>query len=509
MQAIPTQSTKKLAFTVSVLLAFLLPLFGLIILPAIGVQTLSGPLSSLFQYKTLMMLFGGLIGGVAYLQYFRFVQARPQILVAFIALAWPLVAYLNSQLLSVGVNLHLRPLLVVSLAFPCLWVSLKYRHLIRQHMSWSLFYLLFFGWLLLYAMFFNPDAEAFAKSGDEDGSIGIMQLFAYFYCLLAMWVAGITTLKARHPQGLFDTFNKALIIISGLEALVTILGFPFGLTSMPIDGFTRAVGIFGHPNMYAHHMGILMLYLLGLFCYYQGKRANRLPGWLLFGGIAINGVAFLLGLSKTALGVYTICAVLLLLLNLSVPEVRRGFLKIAMASVVLIPLGLFGFQALTGESFLSVLESRMEQTQSMNWRATVWQELLASISTTSILFGHGYTAANELLFRVSYSDSENAKPLILVHNAYLALIYDLGIVGYSMFACTLALCWQSIRHSFHRLISGLRVEHTIILTLSLYFLIACGFDEMSYMFDAPMLYWLLCAILYCLALRETHQEAVQ
>lgn len=480
------------------ILAFLLPVLACIVLPTIGV----GVLKQFFQFNRLILLFGGIIGGVCFLQYFRFIQSRPQLLVVFIAIAWPIVSYYSGQLMSFGINLHLRPLLMAAIAAPSIWIGIRYHQLLFQKLPWLKYYAFFIGWLLLYSTFFNANTtDPYFKGGGEasEGSISLIQVNAYVYCLLAMVVSGATMLRAKNPQKMFDLFNKALILVTGLEAVVTILGFPFGLFSMPIDGFMRAVGLFGHPNPYAHHMGIIMIYLLGLFCYYQGERADRMPSWMLFGSLGVNGIAFLLGLSKTAMGAYTACAFLLLLLNLSVPAVRSGFFKIAIAGIILVPIGLVAFQVLSGESFFSILESRMEQTDSMNWRTSVWQELLGNINLTTLWFGHGLTSANLVLYQISYSDAHNAKPLIMVHNAYLALLYDMGIFGYSMFACTLSFCWQSIKNGFR----SIKTEYTIILALSLYFLCACGFDEMSYMFDAPMIYWTFCSILYCLTVRES------
>lgn len=486
--------------------AFLLPIFGYLVLPQMGI----GVFQNVFQLKQLLLLFGGLVGAVVYWQYFCYVQARPQLLVAFIALAWPIVAYCNSLLLGVGINVHLTPLLVMLIAVPCFWQIVQNGLLVFQQLPWVKYYFLFVAWLIFYAIFYNVNMvdPRLGGGGSGEGSVAFVQVMSYMYCLLGMMISGITVLKARQPQVLFDFFNKALILVVSLESLVTILGFPFGLFNIQLDGFTRAVGIFGHPNPYAHHMGVLMVYLLGLFCYYQGERSNRMPGWLLFVGLGVNGVAFLLGLSKTALGVFSLCAMLMLLLNLQVPAVRRGFGKIAIAALILGPIGLIGYQMLSGESLFSVLESRIEQTQSMSWRTQVWQELLANINMTSVWFGHGLSSANEVVYRAtSISDDKSAQPLMMVHNAYIGLVYDLGLLGYLMFMSALSLSWNALKGWMEAAQSIWRTELSIILALVLYFLLVCGFDEMAYMFDAPMLVWVFCSILFCLTLRAKAENA--
>lgn len=479
-----------------------LPLVFYCLLPAIGVSGFANALG----LNRLILLAGAIIGGLIYCRYWLFVIARPQLLVGFVLLAWPIVDYLNMQLLVAGLNIHLRPLLILALMLPSLWVALQSSPMLFRKMPWMSCYAAFFGWLSLYFIFYNTNAVDPRLSGGEsalgEGSVSMVQLTAYLYCLLSMAVGAVVMLKARNFRGLFDFLNSALLWVSGLEALLTIAGYPFGLFNMELDGFTRAMGIFTHPNPFAHHMGILMVYLLGLFCYYQGERAHRLPVWLLLGGLALNFLALLLGLSKTALSGFTLCAMVLFLMNLAVPAVRKGFIQIVLSMVVLVPLGLLVFQALSGKSFFSLLESRLEQTQSLTWRALIWQDLLEEVNLVSMWFGHGFTAANETVFRMTFNDSKNAQPLMMVHNAYIALIYDLGVMGYLMFGAAFTLIAQSVQNWFRAVRPALRTEHSIIVALTLYFLFACGFDEMSYMFDAPMLYWTLVSLLFCLSLRE-------
>lgn len=491
------------------LLGLLLPLLVYWLLPEIGVTTLAESLG----IKRVILLCGALIGGVLYWHYLKFVLSRPQLPTAFILLAWPLVAFCNAGLLSVGLNIHLRPLLILSLALPSLWISIQHGKMLLRTVPWLKYYLLFFGWLVLYFAFFNANAVDPRLSGGEEamseGSVSMVQLTAYFYCLLGIAISATAILKAHNYKGLFDTLNKGLLWVSSLEALVTIIGYPFGMFNQMLDGFMRAIGIFTHPNPFAHHMGILMVYLLGLFCYYQGERKLRMPVWLLFGGIVVNFVAFLLGLSKTALGVFALCAGIVFLMNLAVPAVRKSFIQIVLGLVILFPLGLFAFDALTGQSFFSLIESRIDQTQSLTWRTMIWQDLMAGVNPMNIWFGHGFTAANDTVFHLTFNDAKNAQPLMMVHNAYIALVYDLGIPGYLMFAAALSIAVNAIRNWIRAVRPALRTEHSIMLGLTFYFLFVCGFDEMSYMFDAPLLFWTLATLLYCVNLREQQEQQSQ
>jgi hypothetical protein len=481
----------------------LLPVLGYVLLPMLGIETFV----QMFEFKRLVLLCGAVIGGVLYLYYLRFVLSRPQILLAFIVLAWPLAECISTELLRAGLNIHMRPLLILSVAVPSLWINLRHLPLLNKRLPWLKYYIGFFLWLLLYFVFFNANAVDPRMNGGEEAvaenSVGMIQTTAYFYCLMAMMISAVSALRVRDYKGLFDTINKALLIVSGLESLVTTLGYPLGMFTQLVDGFIRATGIFSHPNPFAHHMGILMVYLLGLFCYYQDDRKARMPLWLLWSGIGLNFVAFLLGFSKTGLGVFALCAGILFTMNLAVPAVRRSFIQIIVAVAILIPLGLLGFEAISGQSFMSMLQSRMDDTTSLSWRTQVWQDLMAEVDLGSAWLGHGFTSANATVFRLTFNDAKNAQPLMMVHNAYIALIYDLGVMGYLLFGSTLALMVTAAKGWLAAIRPALRTEYSIIIAMAVYFLVVCGFDEMSYMFDAPMLFWTLTTLLFCVGWRES------
>lgn len=487
-----------------VVFGLLLPLLLYAVLPMLGVHAGADALS----LRRLALLFILGVGGLAYGVYLRFVLPRPQLIVLFMAVAWVLVECLNQFLLEVaGINLHMRPLLLMAIAVPALWMGGRHFGLLWNAVPHFKYYGLFFLWLAAYFLFYNANAQdprlAAGESVWSEGSVGIIQAMAYFYCLLAIAVSGVAMLKVRDARGFFDGLNQALLVMTGLHAALTILGYPLGLFSMPLDGFTRATGLFTHPNPYAHHMGLLLIYTLGLFCYYQGAERQRMPAWLLTGSLALTTGAFLLGLSKTAIAGVSFCAGVLFLVNLTIPAVQRRLSLILLALLVVIPMGLWVFQAVSGQSFFSILEARMDQAHSFVWRTQVWEDLLAGIHPGSLWLGHGFTSANAAVFQYTYNDLNNAKPLMMVHNGYIALLYDLGVMGYLMFAAVLVLAGRALTHVLMRVRPDHKTLWSMILALSIYFLFVCAFDEMTYMFNAPMLFWLLATVMWCLMLRES------
>jgi hypothetical protein len=122
--------------------------------------------------------------------------------------------------------------------------------------------------------------------------------------------------------------------------------------------------------------------------------------------------------------------------------------------------------------------------------------------------GRGFTSANARVFQLTFNDSKDSQPLMMIHNAYIALLYDMGFMGYFMFFSVLSMIVYAIRGCFNHARPDLRTGYSILLGLGIYFLFACGFDEMSYMFDAPILFWGLASLIFGIQWRESRCEPV-
>ena len=157
------------------------PLAGLVLaatayllLPMMGVHGLKTGLG----IKGVAVLCGLLIGGVAYVAYLFFITARPQWLVGFILLAWPLVDAVNFLLLGYGINIHLRPLLLVTLALPMLCLGLPSLPALLWRVPYLKYYAVFFLWVLLYFLFNNTHAIDPTLAGESVWSEGSSSAFA-------------------------------------------------------------------------------------------------------------------------------------------------------------------------------------------------------------------------------------------------------------------------------------------------------------------------------------------
>jgi O-antigen ligase len=486
----------------AILPGLLLPLLAYVILPQLGI----GLFESLFSFG----LFAGLIilcaCGIGYWCYLKFMISRPHLMMYFFAVAWTVIEFVNNMLLYyTSINLHMRPLLFLVLGVPIGILALKHLGRLFSRIPHLKYYAFFWVILLFYVFFYNQHAVDYRLGLGQtwtEGSVSMVQFTAYTYCLWGILIAGITLFTVRSPLRFFDGLNSGLLWVTGTVSLITVIGYPFGLLCIDIDGFNRAYGIFSHPNPFAHHMGMVLIYMLGLLFYYQGANRNRIAGGLLMGSFFISAIAFLLALSKTGIAVFILAACVMTFLNFSIPGVREIFFRTLLVLAVMIPLGLWLFQAVTEQSFFQLVQARIEQTQSFNWRTEVWNGLVYNIDLDRLLVGHGFTAANMQVFQLTFNDRLNANPLMMVHNGYLALLYDMGIWGMSLFVAALCLIFKALHTFLTRPGLNTRPLLSAIVGMGIYFLVVCGFDEMTYMFDAPILFWCLGTLLLLMAMRE-------
>jgi len=458
----------------------------------------------------LLLALGVCIGCIAYFTYLRFIFKRPQWLVYFILFAWPLLEYANLCLFTYGgINAHWRLFMIALFVIPAVSVLVMNLKVLWRSIPSFKYCLLFCAWLMGYFVFYNNhtvDNRQIMNSWTD--SMDVAMVVAYVSLLLAMASAATAVLKHPEPHKFFDGLNKALLVFSSGVALISIIGYPLGFWTLEVEGFTRSTGLYSHPNPFAHHQGMLLLYLLGLLGYYHAEKKGRISMGLLYSAFFLNGVALALALSKTALAVFTVCVVLWLALNITSPKVRKACILFLPLVVVAIGLSLWGFQALTDKNFLDVLEARVDQTQSLSWRELVWKGLLDNMSWMSMGLGHGFTSANEWVLQLTYNNRLNSKPLILVHNGYINLVYDLGVMGLLLFGSAITFAGKGFLRVWQAHNEQERFVFSTIVVMAIYFLAVSYFDEMAYMFDAPMVFFALATILWCLYLPSSRDVCI-
>jgi hypothetical protein len=93
----------------------------------------------------------------------------------------------------------------------------------------------------------------------------------------------------------------------------------------------------------------------------------------------------------------------------------------------------------------------------------------------------------------------------MVHNGYIGLFYDFGVLGYLLFAAMLSFIWTGFR--LWQQYETFRPLSTTVINLGLYFMVVANFDEMVYMFDSPHLIWALGTLLVTLIMYFGYQQA--
>jgi hypothetical protein len=494
----------------ALLLGLAVPLTLFVLLPAVGIETALG----LFSFSKMIILLAVTLFGIAYWFYMRWVIRNPQPVAIFYVVVWPILEYFRNLLQSVsGVNAEFRPLVLVCLIPAVLVPGLAYFRPLWRTLPQFKYFMGFWLWLLTYFVFNNANAvdPAKARSGNTSfgGSLALNMFNTLTYSLVGVLLGALVILNARNPQQWFDRFNKIFCVFIAITSAVCVVGFPLGFFAAVVDGFNRLMGLSVHPNMYAHQMGISLIYLIGLSSYYlvSEKGGKRMPGWLLNTALLTGGVAFLMALSKTGIATLTISSVVMLSLGLTTPALRRRAGWILGGGIIAIPIAILAYNLISGQDLFSILEARIEDTSSMSWRERVWDSLLADLHGIDYLFGKGLTASNAWVYQLSYNDTYAAEPLIHVHNGYVQLLYDCGLPGLLYFGTIWVMGSHCLLRWWTTRQPSSRALYVTTIGLAIYFSVVCGFDELISMFNAPLLFWFFSSMTFSLAWRESQQQA--
>lgn len=464
------------------------------LLPIIGIDLFK----NLFSFNKVAALIVASITLGVYWRYLQWIQTRAMVLACFTIAVWPFIDYLNSLLLDTqGINLHLRLWVMGWLVLPTAIMAFKARQSLWQQVTslrwWGIFLALVIGYFL-FRNVGTLDPRMGIQATATDGSVAILQLCAYIYNVCAMVLGVLCIQQAKEPLKTFDQLNQWLLGSAMLMACVVLIGFPLGAFGTNIDGFYRANGLFGHPNVYAHHLGMLTLYFAGLLLYYQNNK--RLSLWVIAIPLALTTGTLLLALSKTAIALVLLGLAILAVLNFSWQATRPFLIKWGITLALFATIAGLVYSLFTGNDIGAIIEARLNQQESFNWRMWVWQQLLANLSGLEYLWGKGFTAANQWVFQLTYNTKTNVNPLILVHNGYVAILYDFGLLGYSVFMAIVSTLVTALK--YYRKYLAERPLSSLVIVMSIYFLCAIGFDELLTMFDAPVLFWLLTATILTL-----------
>ncbi len=235
-----------------------------------------------------------------------------------------------------------------------------------------------------------------------------------------------------------------------------------GIANVSLNGdlILRPYATFPHPNVLA---GYLLLAIL--FVWFFLRQTSTL--WLqLFsaGSLVLCSVALLLTFSRFAIALWIIF-LLCILIRLVFSTLQTAKQKLAITLIVIIGLGVVYLLPLSHELF-----ARFAQTSFSEESVVQRTELIAS--SLILLRQHPFIGVGLYNFMPSLAPLQKPMPLGLylqpVHNIFLLIVSELGILGFVLFLCLLVLSFQRILQLEKRVRNFLLLALSTILLIGMF-----------------------------------------
>ncbi|MEM0951551.1 MAG: O-antigen ligase family protein [Cyanobacteria bacterium P01_H01_bin.74] len=486
---------------VVLLVSLLVPLMTHGLLPMLGVRFIADR----FSTQGVFFIFALLAGFTFYSSYFLFITKRPVFMVVYSSVFVRLTFYIAALAHLVGKHIPVRSLHAPLLVLPGYYLGFIHFSALWKTYSYFKYVVIFLCLFVFYYVFFNYNFVDPIVAKTSGVSISKGQLTDYIYASLGIIIPGAMFIQAGSAENrikLFNIINHTLLIGAIAEAVLSILGYPVGLFTMKVEGFRRTSGLMEHPNAYGKIAGLFLIYFIGLYYYYvkNPDRKTALLDLLLQIAIASNLLAFLLTLSKNAFAGFFLACVIYLVSALFDNTLRQKLILPLMILSGLVVVLLAGYQMVSEKDLMSLLTDRFNDTRSLEWRTRVWGYLLSNINKTSVWFGHGLSACNMEMYRYQYNDAiASEKQSLYVHNALIQFLYDMGIVGLTIFASYLNAVLSSAQNFFKDNYNPL---YLCIIGLSFFVLLGTLTDECITEFHMNFMYWFMVTMIisFCSAL---------
>jgi len=219
--------------------------------------------------------------------------------------------------------------------------------------------------------------------------------------------------------------------------------------------------------------------------------------------VILNILAFLLSMSKNSMASFAIVSTLFFAISLFDYKLRSRIMLPVIVIIALIIASVIGYQAYTGNSVLTTITDRVNDTRSLEWRYSVWGYLMGNMDTHSIFLGHGLTSSNMELYRFLFNtDKQSHEQSIFVHNAFIGFLYEMGLLGILIFSGFLA----ALFHSFKTYLSTKQPLRLTVVCLSIFTFICVLSDECITDLNLCLLVWFLITMIYSLFLKDSPTE---
>jgi len=477
-----------------VLLSTLAGLFCYLVLPAWGFNRLA----NLLSIEKVWLLSALAIAAALYWHYIGAIKAKPAVLMGVYCLAIPVVAYINASLLVAGINFRWNQLSAILLWTPCWFFMVPAFKYAWKKVPYFRYFAAFTAIFMVYFMFYNAHAIVMHISptaGGDNRTLDLDKAFNLFSLFFGQLTVAYAFYSASDKTALFDRINRLVAYVVIGYGTLAVITYPLNQMIEVVEGFKRSALIFTHPNQLGHYVGYLLLYVTGLRFYYQ--RQPRVSTRLLTVAIAMGTLCLLLSLSKSAFAATGIAMTLLVLGNLMVISFDPGLFRLLLTGGITTLLAVVFIQLSGLMDIIGTIQARFADNTSFNWRVQVWESLLFDMhSPLALAFGHGLTSSNVKVFQLHYLNSigQGDRLVVGIHNGYLDVLYDFGILGWTWLLGLLMTVKTATQKLWGpiRLTPPQRILWLTVICMVVYFVVGCYFDEILYSNIYP--FWLMTSV---------------
>ena len=390
----------------------------------------------------------------------------------FVILLTPFVWVLQGETLVRNVSVALRSLVVVGFfAGRLLRGQAGTKHLFRPAVSRA-------SLCFLFAAAAPSILGKWGRTYDSMRAVYQLATFVGFYFVVVAWLDSRQRIRKVLWALLFSTLVTAMFafyqqIIGGYSSLWLYLN-PQEDYSFPWSG--RSSSFMGHPNSLASYLNLVLPFALACYVLGQGKW-KKLGGWTF-------GLGFVALLTSQSVGGLAAFVAILVLAIICFARSRKKRLALLAGLCALVCLS-YLLRPILNPSHTEEIVGSDAITRLMLW-STAWDEFVHAP-----VFGVGWGN-----FAAPYGGNIPLAPgLLEVHNIYLQLLAETGLVGFVAFFTLVVKSWRQALHQFRSSLDFLDMALAFGVLGALLSVLVHGFIDIPFFAQSGTLLWVLLALL--------------
>ncbi len=263
--------------------------------------------------------------------------------------------------------------------------------------------------MFFFVVFLNVCINFFSGRGSLGNFNDVFKIFLQIFIITCFYKY---TLKNTNISN-FVNWTRIFFIANSCTAILqrlTGIGLPI------IEGVPRVVGLCGHPNVLAF---INVIYFpFALHYLLKSKDKTDKTWWII--SILTGVMALILTMCKSVIFTFLVQLFILFFFVNMKTKVKVAFSIIGAALLFIAANYLLDLQ------IIELIINRINNTSSYESRLILWNYLLSNINMVNIWLGHGIDSA---FLKIHQMTGGHTAP----HNAYLQMLYELGIIGLLFF----------------------------------------------------------------------------